>query len=111
MMQHCTKIVVEPFAAVVYVATSDEAWEELGIERDEVFGVVLGNDEGMFIALPEEYRECTTWHEAHHAARWLTDHYGVPTNAESHEIDVYLQEHIVRLIKSEVYDMNEESIT
>jgi hypothetical protein len=97
------KVIVEPYAVPIYIATSDEAWELLELDRDDCIGSVLTYKGRWYVALPEVWDESTTWHEAHHIARMLNDHHGVITTGTDHEIDAYLQEHIVRLIKKHCY--------
>tara|TARA_R110000796_G_scaffold150535_1_gene267258 strand:+ start:562 stop:912 length:351 start_codon:yes stop_codon:yes gene_type:complete len=94
------RVIVEPFRFPIYIATSDESWEELDLDRNAMEGAVLTFKGKMYVALPEDYEEYVTWHEAHHVARMLNGAHGVPTDADEHEADCYLQEHVVRLIKS-----------
>ena len=93
------KITIEPFGMPVYIGTSDDAWEACGISRDACYGAVATSKGKTWILLQEEYDEGTVGHEAHHLARMVSDHHGIITTADDHEIDAYLQEHIVRLIK------------
>ena len=93
------KIVLEPFEAPLYIATSPRAWEMLGQDPEEIVGCVMHHRGKMYILLPAEYEEFVVWHEAHHAARIINDHYGVITTPEDHEADVYMQEAIVRAVK------------
>ena len=94
------KVRVEPFDIPIYIATSDESWDMLELDRDAMAGAVLTHKGKMYVALPAEYEEFVTWHEAHHVARMLNGAHGVGTDSEEHEIDCYLQEHVVRLIHS-----------
>jgi hypothetical protein len=94
------KVWVEPYKFPLYIATSDESWELLDLDRNAMEGAVLTHKGKMYVALPEDYEEYVTWHEAHHVARMLNGAHGVPTDADEHEVDCYLQEHVVRLIKS-----------
>ena len=93
------RVLVEPFNFPIYIATSDESWDKLELDRDAMEGAVLTYGGKMYVALPESYEEYVTWHEAHHVARMLNGAHGVPTDADEHEADVYLQEQVVRLIK------------
>ena len=94
------RVLVEPFKFPIYIATSDQQWENLDLDRNAMEGAVLTHNGKMYVALPEDYEEYVTWHEAHHVARMLNGAHGVPTDADEHEADVYMQEHVVRLIKA-----------
>lgn len=94
------KIIVEPFGMPVWVGTSEEAWDACGIDRDACYGAVTTSKGKTWVLLQEEYDEGTVSHEAHHLSRMVSDHHGINTTADDHEIDAYLQEHIVRLIKA-----------
>jgi len=94
------KVRVEPFGFPLYIATSDESWEMLDLDREALAGAVLTHRGKMYVALPEAYEEDTVWHEAHHVARMLNGAHGVATDPEEHEADCYLQEHVVRLIRT-----------
>ena len=95
-----TKIRVEPYDIPIYIATSDESWEMLELDREAMAGAVLTHNNNMYVALPAEYEEFTVWHEAHHVARMLNGAHGVTTTSDEHEIDCYVQEHVVRKIQS-----------
>jgi hypothetical protein len=97
------KVVVEPYGIDLYIATSDAAWEMLELDRDDCVGAVTTHKGRWYIALPEVWDESTTWHEAHHVARMINHAHGVETVGMDHEIDAYMQEHVVRLIKKAVY--------
>ena len=98
-MKKPAKVWVEPYKFPLYIATSDEQWDLLDLDRNAMEGAVLTHKGKMYVALPEDYEEYVTWHEAHHVARMLNGAHGVPTDADEHEIDCYLQESVVRLIK------------
>lgn len=93
------KVIVEPYNISLYIATSDEAWEMLELDRDDCVGAVTTHKGRMYVALPLVWDESTVWHEAHHVARMLNKAHGVETCGMDHEIDAYLQEAVVRLIK------------
>lgn len=97
------KVIVEPYGTSLYIATSDEAWEMLELDRDDCVGAVLAHKGRWYVALPEVWDESTTWHEAHHVARMLAGVHGVETISTDHEIDAYTMEHVVRLIKKACY--------
>lgn len=97
------RVTVEPFNAPVTVVRSRAQWEAVGEEKGSCLGFVKTQEGRWILGLPWKYDEETLWHEAHHLARWLNAHYGVPTDADQHESDVYLQESIVRLVKTTVY--------
>lgn len=99
------KITIEPYSAQVYLATSKKAWRMLGVEKDQAAGFVVRHKSKLYIGLHEEYDEEAVWHEAHHAARMINKSHGIDTDHDEHEIDAYMQEHIVRLIKSTLYNM------
>jgi len=99
-MKKPARVWVEPYKFPLYIATSDEQWELLALDRNAMEGAVLTHKGKMYVALPEEYEEYVTWHEAHHVARLINDAHNVPTDADEHEVDCYLQESVVRLIKS-----------
>jgi len=103
------RVLVEPFNFPIYIATSDESWDKLELDRSAMEGAVLTHGGKMYVALPECYEEYVTWHEAHHVARMLNGAHGVPTDADEHEADVYLQEQVVRLIKK-VYAKRKDKI-
>lgn len=71
---------------------------------DDCAGYVCEVDGLFTLALPIRWDEATVWHEAHHLARWLNHYHGIETNAEEHEADAYLQEYIVKLLKTNVYN-------
>jgi len=93
------RVLVEPFKFPLYIATTDQQWEDLELDKNQMEGAVLTHKGKMFVALPDDYEEYVVWHEAHHVARMLNGAHGVPTDADEHEADVYMQEHVVRLIK------------
>ena len=72
----------------------------LELDTEEMVGAVTYRKGHMYVALPEVYNEEITWHEAHHVARIVNGVHGVGTDSQEHEIDAYMQEHVVRLIKS-----------
>ena len=93
------KVTVEPYGTHLYIATSEKAWAMLELDPEECVGAVTIHKGRMYVALPESYQEEVVWHEAHHVARMLNGAHGVLTDHSEHEIDVYLQEHVVRLIR------------
>jgi hypothetical protein len=99
------KIMVQPYNYPLYIATSEQAWDMLGLEPGDCYGAVVSHKGKMYVALPESYREDVTWHEAHHVARMINAHHGVPTCSDEHEADCYMQEHVVSLIKKKVYKL------
>lgn len=100
-------ITVQPFNVLVRVLRSKREKREFDVPEDAI-GYCMVDHQGYTLALPWRYDEETTWHEAHHLARWLNQQHGVATDSDGHEIDVYLQEHIVREIKTDVYNINRE---
>ena len=102
------KMTIEPFGVTLMVGTSDEAWKEHHSCKSEAYGYTLRHKGAWWILLQDQYQEDTVWHEAHHVARQINDHHGIDTTADDHEADVYLQEHIVRLIKSVYFNKKGE---
>ena len=94
------KVILEPYGVAIYIATSPEAWDMLELDTEDMVGAVTYRNGSMYVALPEVYNEEITWHEAHHVARIVNGVHGVVTDHQEHEIDAYMQEHVVRLIKS-----------
>ena len=105
------KVRVQPYDIPIYIATSDASWDMLELDREAMAGAVLTHKGNMYVALPEEYEEFVTWHEAHHVARMLNGAHGVTTDADEHEVDCYLQEHVVRLIHAVYKKINKANIT
>jgi hypothetical protein len=97
------KVVIEPYGTPLYIATSDKAWDMLGLDREDCVGAVTAHHGRWYVALPEIWDESTVWHEAHHVARMIAHVHGVETTGDDHEIDAYTQEYVVRLIKQAVY--------
>lgn len=94
------RIIIQPFNVSVRILRTKKERTAFEIPDDALGYCMTHEKEGFIITLPWKYDEETTWHEAHHLARWLNDIHGIPTSTEEHEIDVYLQEHIVREIKT-----------
>jgi len=94
------RVTVEPFNRPLYIARSEQAWDMLELDPEDCVGAVLVHKGKMYVALPETYNEEVVWHEAHHVARMLNREHGIITDGNDHEIDAYLQEHVVRLIKT-----------
>ena len=97
-------IFIDSFATYVRVIVTKKDKKEYNIPEDSL-GYVEEESDGVFIiALPRKWDEATTWHEAHHLARWMNAHHGIITTAAEHEADAYLQEYIVKLLKTYIYN-------
>lgn len=99
-----TYIDIDTFDMQVTVITSNADKKAMGWDPDDL-GMAGYNEEqnAFFIVLPAKWDESTTYHEAHHMARFINEHHGIKTTAQDHEADAYLMEYIVRQIKTTIY--------
>lgn len=120
MNRTCFDITVEPFGCPVSVFTDQKAAIEsikatFGKRQAKRTAKFMSGGNGychmheaktcsyFLMVLPAEYKEFVTWHEALHMTWFIMKVHGVEVDCDNHEMQTYLQEHIVKQIKRKVY--------
>ena len=103
MFRRVKYVHIESFDMDVRVVVTQAEKKKFGIPL-EVLGMAIESEGAFIISLPIKWDEGTVWHEAHHLARFINKFHGIITTAEDHEADAYLQEYIVRKIKTGIYN-------
>lgn len=111
-------VTADPFNFQIYIWNGEEGFKT-GVK--EIYGIDVdtagcsgyamhltqasSGESGFVAMLPEEWSESTTWHEALHICWFILDECLVKIDADNHEIQCYLQEHLVDQIRTKVYGM------
>lgn len=94
---------IDSFDMVVRVIVTKADKDKFEIPRD-LLGMVMEIEGAFIVSLPIKWDEGTVWHEAHHLARFINKYHSIETTWDDHEADAYLQEYIVRQIKTDIYN-------
>lgn len=108
-------IVVEPFHYSIYLAYGTEEYEYVARRRFPMEQRDLRPYEGLFVAMEDSegtgfgfiflqkgVEEGTIFHESLHAVHQCMDERGIPHGNANTELQAYLMEHIVGLLKAEI---------
>lgn len=84
----------------------DHGWEgEVGNVLGCMLQVQTEQDTHLYLFLPKRYSVGTTYHEALHLVHYILEHHSITIDSSDScsELQAYMQESIVRVIKREVY--------